>query len=207
LSEQSAGLAALFDYRFSTKPLDQVTGLYYYLYRWYDPVTGRWPSRDPIEETGGLNLYGFVGNDPVTKLDKFGLKACTDCDGKENIQLNCDWTEDLSADWTRNADYYSLWDHKIPPRNPEHAKVIWTTPCGDKVKWIEKHEVVSTAAPSKARNLETTDNKTNAEMSVETWFFFEGLRVGNMPGVWARLRNSAMSGSVAKFCCCMFQNH
>ena len=50
-----------FTHRFSTKPLDFETGLYYYGYRYYDPLTGRWPSRDPIEEEGGVNLYGFVG--------------------------------------------------------------------------------------------------------------------------------------------------
>lgn len=44
----------------------------YYLYRYYDPVTGRWPSRDPIGENGGLNLYGFVGNDGVNKTDVLG---------------------------------------------------------------------------------------------------------------------------------------
>jgi hypothetical protein len=47
--------------------------LAYYGYRYYDPKTGRWPSRDPIEEEGGINLYGFVGNDPVGRIDKFGL--------------------------------------------------------------------------------------------------------------------------------------
>ena len=46
----------------------------FYLYRHYDPVTGRWPSRDPIEEVGGINLYGFVGNDPVRRLDFLGRK-------------------------------------------------------------------------------------------------------------------------------------
>jgi RHS repeat-associated protein len=45
----------------------------YYGYRFYDPETGRWPSRDPIEERGGLNLYGFVGNDGVNWWDKLGL--------------------------------------------------------------------------------------------------------------------------------------
>jgi RHS repeat-associated protein len=44
-----------------------------YLYRYYDPITGRWPSRDPIEESGGLNLYGFVGNDGVSKVDFLGF--------------------------------------------------------------------------------------------------------------------------------------
>jgi RHS repeat-associated protein len=62
-----------FTYRFSTKPVEPLTGLYYYGYRWYDPMTGRWPSRDPIEEEGGLNLYGFVGNDGVNALDLLGL--------------------------------------------------------------------------------------------------------------------------------------
>ncbi|MCW1887021.1 RHS repeat-associated core domain-containing protein [Luteolibacter flavescens] len=59
-------------YGFSTKPMDAETGLYYYGYRYYDPVTGRWPSRDPIEERGGVNLYGFVGNDGIRYLDTDG---------------------------------------------------------------------------------------------------------------------------------------
>jgi len=61
------------NYGFSTKPQDQVTGLLYYGYRYYDPLTGRWPSRDPIEERGGVNLYGFVGNNGVNKWDRLGL--------------------------------------------------------------------------------------------------------------------------------------
>ena len=60
-------------FRFSTKYLDGETGLYYYGFRYYDPETGRWPSRDPIEEQGGLNLYGFVNNNPVVSWDLLGL--------------------------------------------------------------------------------------------------------------------------------------
>jgi len=48
------------------------TSLYYYGYRFYDPVTGRWPSRDPIEENGGLNPYEMLGNDPVCRIDVLG---------------------------------------------------------------------------------------------------------------------------------------
>ncbi len=64
-------------YRFSTKPLDgEVTNapLYYYGYRYYDPLRGRWPSRDPIGERGGVNLYGFVGNNGVNRCDNLGLE-------------------------------------------------------------------------------------------------------------------------------------
>ena len=65
-------VAKLPPFGFSTKPQDAETGLLYYGYRYYDPVTGRWPSRDPIEEQGGANLYGFVGNGAVDRHDYLG---------------------------------------------------------------------------------------------------------------------------------------
>ena len=48
------------------------SGVTVYGYRYYDPETGRWLSRDPIEERGGLNLYEFVGNAPVNDSDYLG---------------------------------------------------------------------------------------------------------------------------------------
>ena len=55
-------------------------GVAYYGYRYYDPLTGRWPSRDPIGESGGINLYGFVGNNGVNGWDLLGMeeKCCPD---------------------------------------------------------------------------------------------------------------------------------
>ncbi len=46
-----------------------------YTYRYMDPVTGRWPSRDPIEEEGGANLYGFVGNSGINFVDVLGKRT------------------------------------------------------------------------------------------------------------------------------------
>ncbi len=60
-------------YRFSSKEAHANSGLVYYLYRYYDPNLQRWPNRDPIEEVGGVNLYGFVGNNPVSNFDMLGL--------------------------------------------------------------------------------------------------------------------------------------
>lgn len=40
---------------------------------------GYWPNRDPIGERGGLNLYGFVGNDGVNAWDRLGLKVKKEC--------------------------------------------------------------------------------------------------------------------------------
>jgi RHS repeat-associated protein len=42
-------------------------------YRAYDPDLGRWVSRDPIAEGGGLNLYGYVENNPPFTNDPLGL--------------------------------------------------------------------------------------------------------------------------------------
>ena len=57
------------------------TGHYYHApsalalapYRAYDAQLGRWLGRDPIEEEGGLNLYGYVGNSPLRFIDPLGL--------------------------------------------------------------------------------------------------------------------------------------
>jgi len=59
--------------RFSTKFTDSETGLLYYGYRYYNPSSGRWASRDPIEEDGGMNLYAMIGNSAIGAIDYLGL--------------------------------------------------------------------------------------------------------------------------------------
>ena len=48
----------------------------------YNPSTGRWLSRDPIEEDGGLNIYVFVQNEPASRIDADGRCSCV-------ITLHC----------------------------------------------------------------------------------------------------------------------
>ncbi|HKP94297.1 MAG TPA: RHS repeat-associated core domain-containing protein [Fibrobacteria bacterium] len=49
------------------------SGLYLTKYREYNSKIGRWISRDPIKEKGGMNLYGYVLNNPVNYSDPLGL--------------------------------------------------------------------------------------------------------------------------------------
>jgi len=64
------------DFGFAGNLYHQATNLNLTLFRAYDPNLGRWLSRDPIGENGGLNLYGYVGNNPVNLLDPLGLCDC-----------------------------------------------------------------------------------------------------------------------------------
>jgi RHS repeat-associated protein len=50
------------------------SGLHLALYRAYDPDIARWLSPDPIGEAGGVNLYGYVENNPPNRIDPLGLK-------------------------------------------------------------------------------------------------------------------------------------
>ena len=53
-------------------------GVSYFRNRTYDQTSGRWLQEDPIGIAGGLNLYQYNGNDPVSNTDPFGL--CDDPD-------------------------------------------------------------------------------------------------------------------------------
>ena len=59
-------------FRFSSEYADDETGLVYYNYRYYSPQLGRWIKRDPIEEEGGVNLYGMIDNNINNSADEHG---------------------------------------------------------------------------------------------------------------------------------------
>jgi RHS repeat-associated protein len=69
---QSGALADDNTHRFSSKEFMGTSGLYYFLYRFYDSGMQRWINRDPTAERGGLNLFEFASNRPVSALDPFG---------------------------------------------------------------------------------------------------------------------------------------
>jgi RHS repeat-associated protein len=57
---------------------DPGLGLAYLEQRYYDPAVGRFISPDPIGFAGGLNLYGYVANDPVSGVDPSGTSNVID---------------------------------------------------------------------------------------------------------------------------------
>ncbi len=60
-------------YMFTSQRFDIETGLYYYRARYYNPYTGRFMQTDPIGYGDGINWYVFCGNNPIGRVDPYGL--------------------------------------------------------------------------------------------------------------------------------------
>jgi len=63
------------DFGFTGHYFHTPSKLHFAVYRAYDADLGRWLNRDPIEEEGGINLYGYVANDPINYFDPDGESA------------------------------------------------------------------------------------------------------------------------------------
>lgn len=76
------------DFGFAGYYLHSRSGLNLSRTRAYSASLGRFINRDPIEEEGGINLYEYVTNNPVSFSDPFGLQTnCDPCQGKSGWAL------------------------------------------------------------------------------------------------------------------------
>jgi RHS repeat-associated protein len=76
LTNSAGSVSSPFEY--TGRELDSETGLYFYRARYYDPQVGRFLREDPLGlNSGQINFYSYVGNQPVDYFDPFGLKCIT----------------------------------------------------------------------------------------------------------------------------------
>ncbi len=72
-------------------------GLYYYKARMYSPALGRFLQTDPVGYKDDLNLYAYVGNNPINFSDPTGLTACADKAAAEQQQLRAAQEKERAA--------------------------------------------------------------------------------------------------------------
>jgi RHS repeat-associated protein len=99
-------------FRFATQYYDDESDIVWYPRRPYSPPTGRWLSRDPIEEEGGENLYIFCGNDSLNHWDLLGEKWKVDRNGGAKasaVPEKGDTVADLASMIGLNAPEYQRW--------------------------------------------------------------------------------------------------
>jgi len=129
--------ATLPPFRFSTKYTDSETDLVYYGHRYYSPELGRWISRDPIEEAGGLNLYGMVGNDPVNSVDLLGL---VDYESSDVAMFAAADGAGRSAIMAEYHKYRAAKEAGKPYQPVEHGGRVCEEEdtCGNKIYWTTR---------------------------------------------------------------------
>jgi RHS repeat-associated protein len=152
-----------FTHQFSTKLLDAETGLHYYGYRYYDSANGRWPSRDPIEEEGGVNLYAFVGNDSIKAVDFLGLDTIlfSDSPGSKKDDTNNDSKLEFKTHlvcWSSGNDYRIVdtieWGIQRDRKDVNH-----------RMKWIKKPASTGHITVNKALKIKYSPNKRNIQIA------------------------------------------
>ena len=92
------------DFKYAGYYWHDQSGLNLTKYRAYDANMARWLSRDPIAEAGGINLYGYVGNDPVDTVDPLGLWYEVNYnDGRPNFYRSNPTRDDVIASFKNAA--------------------------------------------------------------------------------------------------------
>lgn len=75
-------------FRYTGRRYDAETGLYYYRARYYSPVTGRYLQTDPVGYKDDLNLYAYVGGNPISLTDPSGMCATRHADGTCSVTVD-----------------------------------------------------------------------------------------------------------------------
>ncbi|OGP64656.1 MAG: hypothetical protein A2169_15495 [Deltaproteobacteria bacterium RBG_13_47_9] len=92
-------------FRFPGQYYDPETGLHYNYFRYYNPQTGRYITPDPIGLEGGINLFLYVQNNPISLIDQTGLHPIPGtCESGR-----CRWHTSCTGGHKHYQDAWGIW--------------------------------------------------------------------------------------------------
>ena len=147
-------------YRYTGREWDKEVGLYYYRGRYYDSRLGRFTQEDPIGLAGGLNLYAYVGNNPLNFSDPNGLLAAP-------------WHFGITYVASRNSGYGVM----------DSLKLAWNAMAVDFALGSQGRSAEVTMQHAMAGELPDGSRQTNAQAIVATNAFIrDSISNGNLAG-------------------------
>jgi len=123
---------------YAGRTLDPLTALYYYRARYYDAALERFVSQDPIGMVGGINLYQYVGDAPVSATDPYGLWKRIGQGTIYEAEYDGDDISKLAFQMTGNGDDWSC---------------IWPVKGADQKRYWSDYPLAKECARADVRNL------------------------------------------------------
>ena len=98
-------------FRFQSKYMDAETGLYYFGYRFYEPASVKWLTRDPKGEEGGYNLTAAFDCDPINKYDGLGLAPGNTWDPRSYATVHKQLWDDFASGAALDQANAAIWSY------------------------------------------------------------------------------------------------